>query len=189
MLTREVLNHLQLVYISLRAEASGLVLIYGAEVFCSVPCILFFPVATCTVSLSTSMAWIFQQEPECSVGCCIPGHAVRPTAIHVVGCIHGRTGKLSQLRHFRRSLYVYRAYTCTSFQSLYMFQMELKKPPMYNTVLIELSPCTVCGLISTPAAFWQLKHAWKLQWMARMDFSLIIELATLEVIPCQTHYM
>lgn len=100
----------------------------------------------------------------------IPGHAVRAATGFTA-----RTGKIPQLPHFR--------------QSLYMFQMELKKPLMYDTVLIELLPCAVCGLISTPpAAFWQLKHVWKLQWMARMGFSLMVKLAMLKVIPCQTHY-
>lgn len=71
-----------------------------------------------------------------------------------------------------------------------MFQMELKKPLMQDTVVIELSPCTVCGLVSTPpAAFWQLKHVWKLQWIVRVGFPLFVKLATLKVIMCQTHHI
>lgn len=43
-----------------------------------------------------------------------------------------------------------------------MFQGELKKPLMYDTVLIELSPCTVCGLISIPLTFLTAKTSLKI---------------------------
>lgn len=128
-------------------------------------------VSKCTMVHSTAMVWIFcQEEPECSGGIAYLG-----TELEQWPGEQSQPGlRNSRFLDFR--------------QNLYMFQMELKKLLMHDTVVIELSPCTVCGLLSTPpAAFWQLKHVWKLQWIVRVGFDLFVKLATLKVIVCQTH--